>query len=69
MVEDPITTASSSARTDTGPDWVASVVNAIGESKYWNSTAIFIVWDDWGGYYDHVPPPQLDYQGLDSACR
>jgi phospholipase C len=39
-----------------GPSWVASVVNAIGGSKYWNSTAIFIVWDDWGGFYDHVTP-------------
>ncbi|MEO9026253.1 MAG: alkaline phosphatase family protein [Candidatus Tumulicola sp.] len=50
--------------TDNGPDWVASVVNAIGGSPYWKSTAIVIVWDDWGGFYDHVPPPQLDYQGL-----
>ncbi len=39
-----------------GPDWVASVVNAVGESKFWNSTAIFVVWDDWGGWYDHVTP-------------
>jgi phospholipase C len=39
-----------------GPSWVASVVNAIGESPYWNSTAIFVVWDDWGGWYDHVAP-------------
>jgi phospholipase C len=50
--------------TDLGPDWVASVVNAIGESKYWDSTAIVIFWDDWGGLYDHVKPPQLDYAGL-----
>jgi phospholipase C len=49
---------------DTGPSWVASVVNAIGEGPQWKSTAIFIVWDDWGGWYDHVPPPQLDYLGL-----
>jgi len=42
---------------DTGPSWVASIVNAIGESSYWNSTAIVILWDDWGGFYDHVPPP------------
>jgi len=49
---------------DDGPDWVANVVNAIGESSYWNSTAIVILWDDWGGFYDHVPPPQLDYVGL-----
>jgi phospholipase C len=47
-----------------GPDWVASIVNAIGNSKYWSSTAIFISWDDWGGWYDHVPPPQIDNMGL-----
>jgi phospholipase C len=49
---------------DTGPSWVTSIVNAIGKSKYWKSTAIIVVWDDWGGFYDHVPPPQLDYGGL-----
>ncbi|HEY3676557.1 MAG TPA: alkaline phosphatase family protein [Candidatus Tumulicola sp.] len=51
-------------RIDLGPDWVTCVVNAIGESKYWDSTAIVIFWDDWGGLYDHVKPPQLDYSGL-----
>jgi phospholipase C len=49
---------------DTGPSWVASIVNAVGRSQYWDSTAIVVVWDDWGGWYDHVPPPQLDYAGL-----
>jgi phospholipase C len=39
-----------------GPSWVGSVVNAIGNSQYWNNTAIFITWDDWGGFYDHVKP-------------
>jgi phospholipase C len=48
---------------DTGPSWVASVVNAVGESSYWKSTAIVIVWDDWGGFYDPVKPPPLDQQG------
>lgn len=48
----------------TGPQWVSSIVNAIGQSKFWSSTAIFIVWDDWGGWYDHVAPPQLDQMGL-----
>ena len=48
---------------DTGPSWVASVVNAIGESSYWPSTAIVVVWDDWGGFYDHVPPPLRDRWG------
>ncbi len=47
-----------------GPAWVASVVNAIGQGPNWNSTAIFVVWDDWGGWYDHVVPPQLDAMGL-----
>jgi phospholipase C len=49
---------------DTGPSWVAAVVNSIGESPYWDSTAIFVVWDDWGGWYDNVAPPQLDFKGL-----
>ncbi len=49
--------------TDTGPSWVSSIVNAIGQSSYWNSTAIIIVWDDWGGFYDPVKPPKLDEQG------
>jgi phospholipase C len=48
---------------DTGPSWVAHVVNAIGESRYWQSTAIIIVWDDWGGFYDHVPPAFFDEWG------
>jgi len=39
-----------------GPSWVASVVNAIGNSPYWANTAIIITWDDWGGWYDHVAP-------------
>jgi phospholipase C len=40
----------------TGPAWVASVVNAIGQSPYWTNTAIFVTWDDWGGWFDHVKP-------------
>lgn len=47
-----------------GPDWVASIVNAVGESQYWDSTVIFVIWDDWGGWYDHVPPPQYNYYEL-----
>jgi phospholipase C len=48
---------------DRGPSWVASVVNAVGESPYWDSTAIVVVWDDWGGFYDHVKPPFFDEWG------
>jgi phospholipase C len=43
-----------------GPSWVASVVNAIGNSPYWANTAIFITWDDWGGWYDHVAPKVIN---------
>ena len=52
------------SRSKTGPSWVASVVNAVGESKYWDSTAIFVFWDDWGGWYDPEPPAYVDYDGL-----
>jgi phospholipase C len=47
-----------------GPSWVATLVNTIGKSKFWDSTVIFVQWDDWGGFYDHVPPP---YKGYDST--
>lgn len=47
-----------------GPAWIASVVDAIGSSKYWKSTAIFIMWDDWGGWFDPAKPPFEDYDGL-----
>ena len=47
-----------------GPSWVTAVVNAIGESPFWNTTAIFVMWDDWGGLYDHVAPPHVDADGL-----
>jgi phospholipase C len=46
----------SGQQTNTGPSWVASIVNAVGQSPYWNTTAIFVTWDDWGGWYDHVRP-------------
>ncbi len=46
---------------DKGPSWIASIVNAVGESRYWKSTAVVILWDDWGGFYDHVAPPTPYY--------
>jgi phospholipase C len=48
----------------TGPSWVASIVNTIGQSQYWKDTAIFIFWDDYGGWYDREPPAYADYDGL-----
>lgn len=46
-----------------GPAWVSSIVSALGASPYWNDTAIFVTWDDWGGWYDHVVPPRIDLNG------
>ena len=47
-----------------GEMWSTRVVNEIMRSPAWRSTAIFITWDDWGGFYDHAPPPTVDYFGL-----
>jgi phospholipase C len=47
-----------------GQNWTTEVVNAIMASPLWKDTAIFITWDDYGGFYDHVPPPQVDRFGF-----
>jgi phospholipase C len=47
-----------------GSQWTLKVINAIGASPYWDQCAIFITYDDYGGFYDHVAPPQLDDLGL-----
>ncbi|MGA2758995.1 MAG: alkaline phosphatase family protein [Candidatus Cybelea sp.] len=52
------------AHSDKGPSWVASIVNAVGESRFWDTSAIVVIWDDWGGWYDNAAPPQLDFRGL-----
>ena len=57
MVRVPITPISNDG---SGPAWVASIVNAIGNSAYWANTAIIITWDDWGGWYDHVAPKVIN---------
>lgn len=46
-----------------GQSYVTSVINAVMSSKAWSSTAIFLAWDDWGGFYDHVTPPAVDQNG------
>jgi phospholipase C len=47
-----------------GENWTVRQVNALMKSSAWDSTALVIVWDDFGGFPDHVPPPHLDYMGL-----
>lgn len=54
----------SDSKSSSGPRWVTSIVNTIGRSRFWSDTVILITWDDSGGWYDHVSPPQLDYDGL-----
>jgi phospholipase C len=46
-----------------GQAYVTSIINAVMQSPNWNSTAIFLTWDDWGGFYDHVAPPVVDANG------
>jgi phospholipase C len=47
----------------TGQAYVTGLINAIMQSPDWNSTAIFLAWDDWGGFYDNVVPPTVDQNG------
>jgi phospholipase C len=46
-----------------GQSYVTSLINAVMSSPNWDSTAIFLTWDDWGGFYDHVVPPSVDVNG------
>ena len=47
----------------TGQAYVTAIINAAMEGPDWNSTAIFLAWDDWGGFYDNVVPPKVDRNG------
>jgi len=49
---------------EAGQNYVTNTLNTIMNSSYWSNTAVFLTWDDWGGFYDHVPPPQVDTLGL-----
>ena len=46
-----------------GQAWVTSLINAVMTGPDWQSSAIFLAWDDWGGFYDHVAPPRVDANG------
>jgi phospholipase C len=47
-----------------GENWTVAHINALMQSEYWKDTAIFVLWDDFGGFYDHVSPPHYDEFGL-----
>jgi phospholipase C len=51
------------ARVNEGEAYVTAIINTIMQSPYWSSTVIFLSWDDWGGFYDHVVPPTVDKDG------
>ena len=48
---------------DDGMAFVTKCINAVMRSSEWDTSAIFLTWDDWGGFYDHVPPPKVDVNG------
>ena len=47
-----------------GENWTVRQINALMQSPLWNSSVVFLTWDDFGGFYDHVPPPKFDRLGL-----
>jgi phospholipase C len=51
------------AKVSLGQAYVTSLINAAMQGPDWNTTAIFLAWDDWGGFYDHVVPPKVDALG------
>ncbi|HEX9039000.1 MAG TPA: alkaline phosphatase family protein [Ktedonobacterales bacterium] len=51
------------AKVSVGESYVTSLVNAVMSGPDWSSSAIFLTWDDWGGFYDHVAPPRVDQNG------
>jgi phospholipase C len=47
-----------------GENWTVRRLNLLMSSEYWDNTAVFLTWDDFGGFYDHVPPPHVDLYGM-----
>ena len=52
-----------------GMEYVTTLVNAVMHSRYWKDTAIFVTWDDWGGFYDHVAPPNADRNNTETPIQ
>jgi phospholipase C len=63
IVPDQLVSEHPPAKINNGEVYVTELINAIMRSPQWDSTAIFVSWDDWGGFYDHVVPPRVDENG------
>jgi phospholipase C len=63
IVPDQLVSEHPPAKISNGEVYVTELINAIMRSPQWDSTAIFVSWDDWGGFYDHVVPPKIDENG------
>jgi phospholipase C len=63
IVPDPGDSEHPPSLVSTGQAYVTRIINAVGKSSDWDSSAIFLAWDDWGGFYDNVVPPSIDALG------
>jgi phospholipase C len=63
VVPNAVTSEHPPALVSAGQSYVTGLINALMRSPDWTSTAIFLAWDDWGGFYDHVAPPRVDQNG------
>jgi phospholipase C len=63
IVPDEAVSEHPSAKVSDGEKYVTRLVNAVMQSPQWDSTVVFLSWDDWGGFYDHVVPPKIDENG------
>jgi phospholipase C len=63
IVPDNVVSEHPTALVSRGQSYVTSLINAVMHSPDWNTSAIFLAWDDWGGFYDHVTPPSVDENG------
>jgi phospholipase C len=63
VVPDEIHSEHAPATPSDGQRYVTRLIDSVMRGSDWNSTAVFLAWDDWGGFYDHVPPPRVDQNG------